>query len=287
MTLKYFNDLAYEEMGENNDEIILFLHTKLLDKWIWKKQKENYHKYFNEYHCIFLDLPNHGDSKTKEEFSINRASIEIIEFIEHLIGIKENSCNENGISIVALGLGASIAIEIINRKPNLIDTLIISGIEIADVKENRQNSVINRLAKTQSEYLNEKPDTFIVKAYLRYFGISKEYFDDVEKILERSIKEEEKIAFESLNYTIPEALINNEEISGKENVLIAYGSKEDLNCTKSAIRLKNVFKNGKLVEIEKGNHLWNIINDELFNTIINDFIKSKHIEENSKVRILE
>ena len=54
MTLKYFNDLAYEEMGENNDEIILFLHTKLLDKWIWKKQKENYHKYFNEYHCIFL-----------------------------------------------------------------------------------------------------------------------------------------------------------------------------------------------------------------------------------------
>ena len=287
MTLKYFNDLAYEEMGENNDEIILFLHNKLLDKWIWKKQKENYHKYFNEYHCIFLDLPNHGDSKTKEEFSINRASIEIIEFIEHLIGIKENPCNENGINIVALGLGASIAIEIINRKPNLIDTLIISGIEIADVRENRQNSVINRLAKTQSEYLNEKPDTFIVKAYLRYFGISKEYFDDVEKILERSIKEEEKIAFESLNYTIPEALINNEEISGKENVLIVYGSKEDLNCTKSAIRLKNVFKNGKLVEIEKGNHLWNIINDELFNTIINDFIKSKHIEENSKVRILE
>ena len=133
MTLKYFNDLAYEEMGENNDEIILFLHTKLLDKWIWKKQKENYHKYFNDYHCIFIDLPNHGDSKSKEEFSINRASIEIIEFIEHLTENKEKSAN--GINIVALGLGASIAIEILNKDPNMIDNLILSGMEIADFKE--------------------------------------------------------------------------------------------------------------------------------------------------------
>ena len=285
MTLKYFKDLAYEEIGEDNDKKILFLHTKLLDKWIWIKQKENYHKYFNEYHCIFLDLPNHGDSKTKEEFSINRASIEIIEFIEHLTENKEKSAN--GINIVALGLGASIAIEMLNKDPNMIDNLILSGMEIADFKESKSNSVINRLAKTQSEYLNEKPDSFITKAYLRYFGISKEHYNDMERILERSIKEEEKIAYESLNYTIPNDLFDNRELLEKENILIAFGSKEDLNCAKSAIGLKNLFKNAKLVEINKGNHLWNIIDYELFNTIIIDFIKSRHIEENSKVKILE
>ena len=285
MTLKYFNDLAYEEMGENNDEIILFLHTKLLDKWIWKKQKENYHKYFNEYHCIFLDLPNHGDSKTKEEFSINRASIEIIEFIEHLTENKEKSAN--GINIVALGLGASIAIEMLNKDPNMIDNLILSGMEIADFKESKSNSVINRLAKTQSEYLNEKPDSFITKAYLRYFGISKEHYNDMERILERSIKEEEKIAYESLNYTIPNDLFDNRELLEKENILIAFGSKEDLNCAKSAIGLKSLFKNAKLVEINKGNHLWNIIDYELFNTIIIDFIESNDIEENPKITIFE
>jgi hypothetical protein len=41
-----------------------------------------------------------------------------------------------------------------------------------------------------------------------------------------------------LNYTIPESLKNNENIIEKDNVLIIYGSKEDLNCTKSAIDLK-------------------------------------------------
>ena len=90
-----------------------------------------------------------------------------------------------------------------------------------------------------------------------------------------------------MNYTIPESLKNNENIIEKDNVLIIYGSKEDLNCTKSAIDLKNIFINAKLVEIIKGNHLWNIIDYELFNTTISDFIKSGNIGENPKIRILE
>ncbi len=283
MTLRYYNNLAYDEIGEENSETILFLHAKLLDKWIWKRQKEDYDKYFKGFHCIFLDLPNHGDSKSEEEFSIEKSSIEISEFIAHILNHKDIK----KINIVALGIGGSIAIEILNENPKIIDNLILSGLEIADYKESELDSVANGLAKAQSEYLNEKSDIFITKAYLRYFGISKEHYNDVERILDISIRDERKIAFESLNYTIPESLKNNENIIEKDNVLIIYGSKEDLNCTKSAIDLKNIFINAKLVEIIKGNHLWNIIDYELFNTTISDFIKSGNIGENPKIRILE
>ncbi len=281
MTLKYFNDLAYEEIGEENDDTILFLHIKLLDKWIWIKQKEEYEKYFKDYHCIFLDLPHHGESKFEGEFSIKESSKKISEFIKNLIISKKT----DKINIISIGLGSSIAIEILNKNPQMIDNLILSGPEINDFKEEKAESVINSLAKTQSEHLNEKPDMFIVKAYLRYYGISKEYYEYIERILDRSINEEKEIAFESLNYTIPEDLF--EDILKKENILIIYGTKEDLNCTKSAIELKGLFANGKLVEINKGNHLWNIINWELFNTITRDFIKFNTIEENPKIRILE
>ena len=283
MTLEYFNNLAYEEIGEENSETILFLHTKLLDKWIWKRQKEDYDRYFYGYHCIFLDLPNHGESISKKEFSIEKSSIEISEFIDYII---DNKGIEN-VNIVTLGIGGSIAIEILNKNPNLIGTLIISGPEIADYKESESDSVANGLAKAQSEYLNEKSDIFITKAYLRYFGISKEHYNDVERILNLSIKEERKIAFESLNYTIPESLKDNKNIIEKDNVLIIYGTKEDLNCTKSAINLKSIFINAKLVEIVRGNHLWNIIDHDLFNTIISNFIRDHHIEDNSKINILE
>ncbi len=283
MTLKHFNNLAYEEIGGENSETILFLHAKLLDKWIWKRQKEDYDKYFKGFHCIFLDLPNHGDSISEEEFSINKSSIEISEFINHII----NNKGIEMVNIVSLGLGGSIAIEILNKNPHFIDNLIISGPEIADYKESEPNSVVNELAKVQSEYLNEKSDMFITKAYLRYFGISKEHYNDVERILDIPIKQEKKIAFESLNYTIPESLKDNEDIIEKDNVLIIYGTKEDLNCTKSAIDLKNIFINAKLVEIIKGNHLWNIIDPDLFNTIISNFIRDHHIEDNSRINILE
>ena len=283
MTLRYFNNLAYDEIGEENSETILFLHAKLLDKWIWKRQKEDYDKYFKGLHCIFLDLPNHGDSKSEEEFSIEKSSNEIEEFINHIIDHKDIK----RINIVALGIGGSIAIEILNKNPKIIGNLILSGLEIADYKEIESDSVANGLAKVQSEYLNEKSDIFITKAYLRYFGISKEYYKDVERILDLSIREERKIAFESLNYTLPEILKDNKDIVEKEKVLIIYGTKEDLNCTKSAIDLKNIFLNAKLVEIIRGNHLWNIIDHELFNTIVSNFIKYNHIEENSKINILE
>ena len=283
MTLKYFNSLAYEEIGKDNSETILFLHAKLLDKWIWKRQKEDYDKYFSRFHCIFLDLPNHGDSKSEAEFSIEKSSNEIAEFITHIIGHKDIK----RINIVALGIGGSIAIEILNKNPQIIDNLILSGLEIADYKEIESDSIANGLAKVQSEYLNEKSDIFITKAYLRYFGISKEYYNDVERILDMSIREERKIAFESLNYTIPKSLKDNEDLIKKDNLLIIYGTKEDLNCTKSAIDLKNIFINGKLVEIIRGNHLWNIIDSELFNTIVSDFIKFNQIKDNSKIRIFE
>ncbi|MGN0104371.1 alpha/beta fold hydrolase [Methanobrevibacter ruminantium] len=283
MNLRHFNNLAYEEIGEENSETILFLHTKLLDKWIWKRQKEDYDKQFKGFHCIFLDLPNHGESISEEEFSIEKSSIEISEFINYIIINKDIE----KVNIVALGIGGSIAIEILNENPQMIGNLILSGLEIADYKESESDSIANGLAKAQSEYLNEKSDIFITKAYLRYFGIKKEHYNDVERILERSVSEERKIAFESLNYTIPGSLKDNEDIIEKENVLIIYGTKEDLNCTKSAIDLKNTLTNAKLVEIVRGNHLWNIIDNELFNTIISNFIKDNHIEENSKINIIE
>ena len=247
------------------------------------KQREGYENYFKDYHCIFLDLPNHGDSISEEEFSIDKSSVEIYEFINHII---DNKDIEN-VNIVALGIGGSIAIEILNRNPSIINNLVLSGPEIADHKETESDSVVNGLAKAQSEYLNEKSDIFITKAYLRYFGISKEHYNDVERILDRSIRNEREIAFESLNYTIPESLKENKSIIEKDNILIIYGTKEDLNCTKSAIELKNILVNAKLVEIIRGNHLWNIIDHDLFNTIINNFIKDNHIEENSRINILE
>lgn len=288
MDSKYYKNLAYHEMGNENEKIILFLHSKIVSKWIWTKQMEGYDKYFKDYHCIFVDLPHHGESQSDGKFSINESSDIIIDFLEDLLKNKENENKirlSKPVNIVALGIGASIAIEILNKKPELVNHLILSGLEIADRKESQESSIINIIGKTKAEYLNEKPDSFITKAYLRYFGIKKDYYDFMENDLDMRIQKEKEIAFESLNYTIPNNL--NNKILDKKEILLAYGNKEDLSCTYSAIKLKNIFKNARLIEINKGNHLWNLIDSELFNRTIIDFIENDHIIYDEKIKIIE
>lgn len=330
MNVKYYNRIAYEEIGEENSKIILFLHSKIVSKWIWIKQKENYDKYFNNYNCIFIDLPHHGKSRFNGEFSINESSEAIIDFIEFLLENKNRDIEKkmaadkkeksrgdefseekkeknlvNSINIVALGLGGSIALQILNKKPDLINKLILSGVEIAHKKEKIEKSPISRLAKTKAEFLNLKPDTFIVKAYLRYYGIKKEYYDYLDKDLDLSIKKEKEIAFESYNFTFRDVFKEDEyvpvknrnhyknkflkkeynSIIDKENILIIYGNKEDITCTQSAIELKNRLINARLIEIDKGNHLWNIIDDELFNNTVKCFLNENKIYKDHKIRI--
>lgn len=288
MDSKYYKNLAYHEMGNENEKIILFLHSKIVSKWIWTKQMEGYDKYFKDYHCIFVDLPHHGESQSDGKFSINESSDIIIDFLEDLLKNKEKenkTTSSKPVNIVALGIGASIAIEILNKKPELVNHLILSGLEIADRKESKESSIINIIGKTKAEYLNEKPDSFITKAYLRYFGIKKDYYDFMENDLDMRIQKEKEIAFESLNYTIPNNL--NNKILDKKEILLAYGNKEDLSCTYSAIKLKNIFKNARLIEINKGNHLWNLIDSELFNRTIIDFIENDHIIYDEKIKIIE
>ena len=288
MDSKYYKNLAYHEMGNENEKIILFLHSKIVSKWIWTKQMKGYDKYFKDYHCIFVDLPHHGESQSDGKFSINESSDIIIDFLEDLLKNKENKNKirlSKPVNIVALGIGASIAIEILNKKPELVNHLILSGLEIADRKESKESSIINIIGKTKAEYLNEKPDSFITKAYLRYFGIKKDYYDFMENDLDMRIQKEKEIAFESLNYTISNNLNNN--ILDKKEILLAYGNKEDLSCTYSAIKLKNIFKNARLIEINKGNHLWNLIDWELFNRTIIDFIENNHIINDEKIKIIE
>lgn len=280
MSLKYFNNLAYEDIGEYNDEIILFLHPKLLSHWIWRKQIEEYDKYFNNYHCIFIDLPHHGESKFDGKFSIEESKDIIIEFINHLLSSKKSE----SINIVAIGLGASIALEMINKESHLINHLILSGLEIAPIREKEENTILKRLAKTKAEYLNMKPDQFIIKAYLRYYGINKDYYDDLEKSLDIPIRKEKEIAYESFNYTVPNF---SKETIEKDNILLIYGTKDNFNSTKSAIELKELFKNAKLIEIEKGNHLWNIIDYELFNQVITNFIQKEVIFNDVRIKAID
>ena len=51
-------NLHVKEIGQENQETIIFLHGCGLAGWMWDKQVES----FKDYHCIVPDHPEHGRS---------------------------------------------------------------------------------------------------------------------------------------------------------------------------------------------------------------------------------
>ncbi|MCM3358342.1 alpha/beta hydrolase [Psychrobacillus sp. MER TA 171] len=64
--------LYYKEDGEQNEQIILFLHGGGVGGWMWDEQVQ----YFKgKYHCIVPDLPGHGREGT-EKVPLKRLDVE-------------------------------------------------------------------------------------------------------------------------------------------------------------------------------------------------------------------
>lgn len=255
-----YSNLKYIETGEDNEEVILFLHPKLVSNWIWRKQLSS----FNNYHCFYLNL-------------INKTIKENVEIITQLIENKilDNKEKNIKINLVGIEFGGQIAIEILNKNPKIINKIFLSGISLNEFNETKIK--VNKiLSKTKLNYLKNKDENFLIKAYLRYYGISKNYYEDMKKSLD-SINDEELyiISNESLNYKLNNNFSEklNRNKFNTNNILISYGTKEDLSSQISAFNLKSMLENIKLIQINNGLMLWNLNQSELFNKNLKEFLK--------------
>lgn len=296
-------ELDLIETGKENKNTILFLHPEIVSNWIWEKQLDYFKN--KKYHCIYLNLI---DNKTY--FSIKEYSEEVIQLIENILEDK----NIKSVNIVGFGIGGKIAIEILNKKPQYINKLILSSLSLNYLtyfndknndkdndnksndnknnnkdndnkdnqitKENRINNkksleLIYEMSKIRKEYLNNKSEKFLVKAYLRYYGISKSYYENMKHSLDLdNVKNLKNIVIESFNYRLPKDLDNklNSYKFNTANVLLIYGSKEDLTKQISIITFKTILKDAKIIEIENGLELVNISQSKLFNNTLIEFL---------------
>lgn len=288
--MKKYNNLFFEEYGEDNKEIIIFLHSNLLSNWIWKHQKNS----FKDYKCFYLDIPEHGNSQFNEDFSIEKSGEIIKKFIE-------KKTNGKKVHLVGIALGGQIALYLLAKYSELIDTIIVSGVNLqknfflSDDNKNKElnndlfNEKLNEKIKNISEMLkflkkdilDNKPENFIIKGYLAEYGLEKKYFNDLKKSIE-SISENNCLAIteESLKFKIPE--VDDVDKDYNKKLLILYGTKEYPKIIKSSEIIENSFNNAQIFSIERAIHLWNIHNYSWFNDIIEEFISTKNLDLSNK-----
>jgi pimeloyl-ACP methyl ester carboxylesterase len=107
--------LYYEEYGDKNASLMVFLHGGGVSGWMWEGQIQ----YFTHYHCIVPNLPEHGTRGSDIPFSIRSSTIEIIELIKEKGGGKK-------VIVIGFSLGSQVLLQMLSMKRNLVDFAIIN-----------------------------------------------------------------------------------------------------------------------------------------------------------------
>lgn len=251
-----------KEIGKDNDETIIFLHSEGTAGWMWDKQLEA----FTNYHCIVPDLPGHGKSAEVQPFTIQSTADMIIDIIK-------NKAKNGKAYLVGLSLGAQIIIQILSKAPEAVDHALISGALVRDSQPSE--TFLELLDQLIKVYLPDKNKTIRIMSYVRSYNIPKnlrgKFKESTYVIKPESL---DKIIRENMLFKMPYGLEKTEM-----PVLVIAGQKEAEIIKESLIDFLYVLPNSRGAMAMKVGHLWNIENPELFNKTLRAWIEDNRLHE--------
>ncbi|MHA6260115.1 alpha/beta fold hydrolase [Sporosarcina sp. CAU 1771] len=249
--------LAYQEYGDRDAPLLLFLHGGGVSSWMWDRQVQH----FTDYHCVTVDLPEHGKSTGNEQFTIKDSSLQVIKLIEKVASGKV-------ITVVGFSLGAQVLIQMVSTKPDLVDYAFINS---ALVRPTRIGRVfINPLVNMSYPLIKNR--TFSkLQAKTLYLG--KEHF---EKYYTESCQMKRhtlvRILQENMSFEIPNGF---SEASG--SIVVTVGEKEKGIMKNSALDLVKANPNCTGVIIPGIGHGVSLAEPDLFNRLIKKWMDEKEL----------
>ncbi|MDG1262698.1 MAG: alpha/beta hydrolase [Flavobacteriales bacterium] len=125
-------------------EPVLFLHG-FLEQGAMFEELTNPLK---DFHCIVPDLPGHGKSTDRKEFSMSAMAHAVFELLDHL--------NIKQAHVVGHSMGAYVAMEMIRRAPERIKSVLFfqstAGADSPELKDRRDRS-IDAVNQNKTRYL--------------------------------------------------------------------------------------------------------------------------------------
>lgn len=110
-------EVYLSETGIDQRESVLFIHGAGLPGWSWQPQVGFFS---SRYHCIVVDLPDHGKSRDIPFGSID-------EVADLLLQVVRNSAHDGRATLIGHSLGAKIALAMLARDPSIIDRAVVAS----------------------------------------------------------------------------------------------------------------------------------------------------------------
>jgi pimeloyl-ACP methyl ester carboxylesterase len=256
-------NLFFKEIGQDGSETIIFIHGLGISGWMWNEQLE----FFQDYHSIIPDLPEHGKSRSLNHFTIDDAAEGIVELIN------KHAHNQRA-HLVGISLGAQVVLQILSKTPELVNSAFISGALISNESSNEM--LLKSLHYTLKKYQTVKNSDFFIKANMRMYNMPKKFYKEFKKST-ASIENEnlEEILRENITFKLfPE--LENLEVP----VLVMVGEKDYKIIKKSALNIIEKLPESKSAMACNVGHLWNLESPKLFNKTLYSWLTQRKLPVN-------
>lgn len=109
-------DLFVEEYGPKGAATLIFLHGGGAGAWMWGPVIER----LPEFHCLAVDLPEHGRSMGVKPFTISGAAARVA-------GVIRDRAPEGKAHAIGLSLGAQVLVALLSQAPEALASALISS----------------------------------------------------------------------------------------------------------------------------------------------------------------
>lgn len=251
--------LVYEEYGDENAPLLVFLHGGGVSSWMWDKQID----YFTHYHCVTIDLPEQGKNSHNGSFSIHKTAEQINELLEGIAKGKE-------IIIVGFSLGAQVIIQMLSLNSSLINKAIINS---ALVRPNVfMRKMIRPAVKLSFPLISNR---YFAKLQSKTLYVNEAYFETYYK--ESSQMKADtliRILEENMSFKIP-----NDFTEAKATILVTVGGKEKSLMKKSAANIVEANPNCIGIIIPNVGHGISLLKPTYFNELVEKWLLESGLPE--------
>lgn len=254
-------ELYYQEYGDKNAPLMVFLHGGGVSSWMWDKQI----KYFTNYHCVTVDLPEQGKSNHIDQFSIRESAEKIIELIEKI-------ANGKKVIVIGFSLGAQVAIQMLSMNPNLINNAVINSALV------RPNAFVRKMIRPSIKLTFPLiGNRYFSKLQSKTLYVGEEYFETYYK--ESSQMKSDtliRILKENMSFKIP-----NDFNKAKGKILVTVGEKEKAIMKKSTMDIVSNNSNCIGIIIPNVGHGISLLNPIFFNEMIENWLQESVLPQDA------
>lgn len=240
--------LYWQEHGDPTAPTVVFLHGFGVSSWMWLEQVEALHPH---YHCLIVDLPGNGKSHTLEWLSLKDAAEQIATLIRA-------HGTQGKAHVVGLSLGGFVAITLLENHPDVVESVLVSGVSATPLRVSWLTKGLLRLIPTLMRW---EP---FVKLQARLLQLPPEAtpaFVQDNKVLTPMTYQ--RVYGEIFPFQLPRTLAER-----PHRFLAVAGEKEVRDILTDLSEFPRILPNGVAKIAPKVHHGWNGENPLLFNAMI-------------------